>query len=267
MKGAKLDLSNGPDQQLLKESPGESLSPSHVRRLRNIHRSAGWPCCDPVEVELVAAGWLERQRSPFSHETVRLTERAVAFVTAAAASTASDPSKTVYEALVHQVAREMTRNGRLAWCNLPLRMELPVANATGLAQARSCLAKPDVFSIRNTSVEAYAQPITHVVIVDRADLMEQLDDPDHELVYHEVGGECWYVLDNGTTGAPVVELSEIPQGCGVLVREGSRLVVARSALHRARPRLPFAVWLALAKTQPVRGADEGAQGLLGDTER
>ncbi|MDZ4360108.1 MAG: hypothetical protein U1B84_27465, partial [Variovorax sp.] len=31
----------------------------HARRLREIYRSAGWPCCDPIEVELLAGGFLE----------------------------------------------------------------------------------------------------------------------------------------------------------------------------------------------------------------
>ena len=39
-----------------------SLGPLHSRRLREIWRSAGWPCQDLVEVELLVAGLLERVR-------------------------------------------------------------------------------------------------------------------------------------------------------------------------------------------------------------
>ena len=35
----------------------------HRRRLRDVWRSAGWPCCDMVEVELLAAGLLKRVRA------------------------------------------------------------------------------------------------------------------------------------------------------------------------------------------------------------
>jgi ABC-type sulfate/molybdate transport systems ATPase subunit len=38
------------------------------------------------------------------------------------------------------------------------------------------MAKPDVFSIRNTSVEAYAEPLVHEVKVRRADLLADLRD-------------------------------------------------------------------------------------------
>ena len=59
----------------------------HARRLREIHRSAGWPCCDALEVDLLAAGLLERVRSAFGHETLRLTDAGIACLAGALAST------------------------------------------------------------------------------------------------------------------------------------------------------------------------------------
>ena len=44
--------------------------------------------------------------------------------------------------------------------------------------------------------------------------------------------------------------------------EAGRLVVARAAVHRTLPRMPFGTWMALAKAQPVRGFDDDAQGIL-----
>jgi hypothetical protein len=38
--------------------------------------------------------------------------------------------------------------------------------------------------------------------------------------------------------------------------------VARSAVHRALPRMPFSLWMALAKVQPVPGFDDESQDLL-----
>lgn len=35
------------------------LKKVHTRRLREMYRSAGWPCLDVVEIELLAAGLLE----------------------------------------------------------------------------------------------------------------------------------------------------------------------------------------------------------------
>ncbi|MEZ5703405.1 MAG: hypothetical protein R3E42_17830 [Burkholderiaceae bacterium] len=40
-----------------------ALTRQHHRRLRDLYRSAGWPCQDMLEVELLAAGQIERVRS------------------------------------------------------------------------------------------------------------------------------------------------------------------------------------------------------------
>ena len=39
-----------------------ALTRAHARRLRDLYRSAGWPCQDALEIDLLAAGLLERQR-------------------------------------------------------------------------------------------------------------------------------------------------------------------------------------------------------------
>lgn len=263
MTSSEGDLTDGQTPQILDESPSESLKPSYVRRLRTVHRSAGWPCCDPVEVDLVAAGLLERRRSALGHETVHVTEKGLPYLTRLrpnAEEAIETPSAR--EALIQQVAREMTRNGRLAWCGLRLRVEL----AQKEGGIRWGVAKPDVFSIRNTSVEGYAQPVVHQIIAERSDLVAHLADPDAHAVYRELGGECWYVLSDDAQGIPVAAPDVVPQEYGVLVRDGSRLAVARSATHSARPRMPFTVWMALAKSEPIRGLDEGVQGLLSGVE-
>ena len=234
----------------------------HARRLREIHRSAGWPCCDALEVDLLAAGLLERIRSAFGHETLRLTDAGIACLAGALAINRSALSK--HEALVEQVAREMTRSGRLAWRGLSLRARLPAIGETG--KPRWCIARPDVFSIRNTSVEAYAQPIVHEVKVHRADLLSDLRKPDKRAAYLDLGGECWYVLGCDAKDRPIAEPEEIPSECGVLLARQGRLVVARAAVHRPLPRMPFPVWMALARAQPVAGLDEGMQGMLGESE-
>jgi len=40
----------------------------------SIWRSAGWPCRDQVELDLVAAGWVALERDTGGHETIRLTD-------------------------------------------------------------------------------------------------------------------------------------------------------------------------------------------------
>jgi hypothetical protein len=54
-----------------------ALSAVHRRRLREVWRSAGWPCHDLIELDLLAAGLIERVRQPSGHETLRVTDAGV----------------------------------------------------------------------------------------------------------------------------------------------------------------------------------------------
>ncbi len=263
------------------------LGRHHMRRLREVYRSAGWPCHDMVEVELLAAGLLERVRDAAGHETLRLTDDGITRLSQTLA--ANRAVRTNHERLALKVAREMLRAGRIVWRELSLRAQVPaggalpaeaptawiaLASAGGWAEPplaakppmRWCIAKPDVFSIRNTSVEAYAQPVVHEVKVSRADLLGDLRRPDKRAAYLDLGGECWYVLGRDAKDRPIGSPDEIPPECGVLIECGERLEVARAAVRRAVPRLPFAVWLALAKAQPMPGFDDDAQALLNDEQ-
>jgi hypothetical protein len=236
-----------------------ALGRTHARRLREIYRSAGWPCKDLLEIELLAAGMLQRIASPSGHETLRVSDTGVALLAATLNRNRSALSN--HEALVERVACDMVRAGRVAWRALSLRARLPPAQAG--EPARWCMAKPDVFSIRNTSVQEYVDPIVHEIKVQRSDLLGDLRRPEKRAAYLDLGGECWYVLGCDAKGRPIGAPDEVPPECGVMLVEQQRLVVARGAPRRARQQLPFSVWLALAKATPVAGLNEDAQDLLG----
>jgi hypothetical protein len=55
-------------------SPVFNLPATHRRRLREVWRSAGWPYQDLIEVELLAAGLLERRQDAAGRETLRVTD-------------------------------------------------------------------------------------------------------------------------------------------------------------------------------------------------
>lgn len=236
-----------------------ALTRTHARRLREIYRSAGWPCQDLIEIELLAGGLIERQRSALGHETLRLTDAGVKVV--ATSLERNRAAMSAHETLVERVATEMLRAGRLAWRGLSLRAQVPQAAPDADQALRWCMAKPDVFSIRHTTVETYVEPIVHEVKVRRADLLGDLRHADKRAAYLDLG-ECWYVLGCDARGRPIGEPDEIPSECGVMMLDGSRLTVARAAPRRARTSLPFGVWMALAKATPVAGLDEGVQGML-----
>lgn len=48
-----------------------------MRRLRQLYRSAGWPWLDALELELLAAGWLERLPDGEGRERLRLSEAGI----------------------------------------------------------------------------------------------------------------------------------------------------------------------------------------------
>lgn len=250
----------------------------HARRLREVYRSAGWPCQDPVEIELLAAGLLSRERGPGGHEHLRVTDTGLQVL--AASLRHNRAAFDAHEALVGRVAREMGRAGRVTWRGLSLRAALEAAhdakaeaNASapgtdGRGIARWCIAKPDVFSIRNTSVPHYVDPVVHEVKVRRADLLGDLKKPAKREAYLFLG-ECWYVLGCDARGRSIGEPDEIPAECGVMLALGDRLVVARAAPRRERSGLPFGVWMALAKAPCLPPPDEDAQAFLappGDTD-
>jgi hypothetical protein len=231
----------------------------HLQRLRQIYRSAGWPCQDAVEIELLAAGLLQRVTAASGHESLRVTDAGILQLQHSLAR--NQAARNAHETLVGQVALEMARAGRLVWRGLSLRAQVPTDNPD--QPLAWCLACPDVFSIRNTTVEAYLQPIVHEIKVSRADLLGDLRKSAKRAAYLGLGGECWYVLGTNAQGAPIAQPDEIPPECAVMLYDGTRLSVARPPPAKPAQKLPLHVWMALCKATPVRPLEDDAQGLLG----
>lgn len=228
------------------------LSAAHCRRLRQVWRSAGWPCQDMLEVELLAAGLLQRLRDADGRETLRVTDAGVALL--ARALRANRAARDAHESLVERVACQMQRAGRIVWRGLSLRAHLGEGDAAGWA-----VAMPDVYSIRHTTVEAYLEPIAHEIKVKRADLLSDLRHEAKRAAYLALSSECWYVLRAG-----IARPEEIPPECGVMIADDAGLAVARPAPRRPM-RMSFGLWMALARAAPVdHRPDEDAQAWLGD---
>jgi hypothetical protein len=225
----------------------------HQRRLREVWRSAGWPCQDLVEAELLAAGLLERVRQPSGHETLRVTDAGVAALSSTLQRNRA--RRGAHESLVERVVRETTRAGRIAWCGLSLRARVGDGD-----EGSWVMAMPDVFSIRHTTVEDWLEPAAHEIKVTRADLLSDLRHPHKRHAYRALSSQCWYVLKAG-----IAQADEIPAEFGVVfARPGGELDVARPAPRRAL-RLPLATWMALARANAEAGPDAESQGWLGAT--
>ncbi len=236
-----------------------ALTAAHRRRLKAMWRSAGWPCRDPLEAELLAAGLLAQQVDAAGRETLRVTDAGI--VVMAETLQRNRASRDAHEALVARVAREMQQAGRIVWRGLALRARIgeDAASQASGTEPGWAIAMPDVYSLRHTTVEAYLAPVAHEIKVRRADLLADLRRPAKGEAYRWLAGECWYVIREGIASA-----DEIPPVYGVLVAPdaGGPLQVARPAPQRAMT-LPFMVWMALARATP-EPVDDDAQLQLGE---
>lgn len=277
------------------------IGTAHRRRLRALWRSAGWPSQDLLEVDLLVAGLVERQRDAAGRDTLRLTDAGLREL--AASHQGHRRARDGHEALVARVALDMHRNGRLVWRGLTLRAPVPAAlrmpvappspsagapvggpmlpaspppglfeaieadPAPAAAEAvRWVLAMPDVYAIRPSTREDQVLPVAHEVKVRRADLLADLRRPAKGEAYRALASECWYVLHAGIGHA-----DEIPSAYGVMQAhplpgsDGPAYGVLE--VLRPAPRRPYvpplAVWLALARAAPERfdEADLGAAEL------
>jgi hypothetical protein len=230
------------------------LSTAHRRRLREVWRSAGWPCQDMLEVELLDLGLLQRLRDGDGRETLRVTDAGVRVL--AATLQKNRAARDAHEALVERVARQMLRAGRIVWRGLSLRAHVVAGDDT----ATWAMAMPDVYSIRHTTVEAYLEPAVHEIKVTRTDLLSDLRHEAKRAAYLALSSQSWYVIRQG-----IAQPQEIPPEFGVLLATPAGLEVARSAPKRPL-QMSFGLWMALARATPVDNAqDQDAQAWLGGT--
>ncbi len=204
---------------------GTDWSAAHRRRLREVWRSAGWPCHDGIELDLLAAGLLVRHWDTEGRETLRLTDAGITAL--AATRRRAQVALDAHEALVGRVVRDMQRAGRVAWRGLSLRAPLP----DDQGGVQWVMAMPDVYSIRHTTVEAYTEPVAHEIKVSRADLLSDLRRPDKGAAYLALASQCWYVLRRG-----IAEPDEVPEAYGVMLADEAGLeVVHGGGARRAVP--------------------------------
>ncbi|MDI4632871.1 hypothetical protein J7U46_07405 [Pelomonas sp. V22] len=255
-----------------------ALTRSHRTRLMNLWRSAGWPCKDGVEIDLLAAGLVRQQDDEQGREQLRLTEAGIAWL--AEARQQGQRALSKHDRLALRFAEQLMGGGRIVWRELSLRAMVDPEATVLRAEERAPLwpeepmpeaaaphawrlARPDLFSVRNTSVEAYLQPQVHEVKASRADLLSDLRHAAKRQAYEWLSSESYYLFPAG-----IAEPEEIPEPYGVWVLHGDldsgRFEQLRPAHHQSR-QLPFAVWLALAKATPLpRFDDESPQAPLNE---
>jgi hypothetical protein len=256
--------------------------------LKEIWRSAGWPVRDGVEMDLLTANWVTLSVATSGHETLCVTDAGLRLL--ADARERGRRACSPHDRLGQRVATHLMDSGRIVWRELSLRAKYDVAEPSSsgseppadaplallvigdeIASVPAAnrktswrIARPDVFSVRNTSVEDYLHPAVHEIKVNRADLLSDLRNPAKRESYRWLCCECFYVFPHG-----IAEPQEIPEEFGVWTLHGAiddgRLELLRPARH-SPCKLPFPVWLALAKATPMRPDRESAQDCLADQQ-
>lgn len=294
-----------PNAPLPDPAPPIRLTRHHHTRLMQVWRSAGWPCRDGIEIDLLAAGCIALHADPGGLETLKLTEDGIR--TLAAARQRNVRAVSSHDRLAHKFAAQLMQGGRIVWAELSLHALLEHPAAAACAEACAAqqsvppaerplsaittatfstplqsalwaggddtpaarraanvwrMARPDLYSVRNTSVPSYLQPMVHEIKYSRADLLSDLRHEAKRQAYHWLCEECYYVFPAG-----IAEPEEIPEQFGIWVLHGGldtgRFEQLRPARHRSCT-LPFAVWMALCKSTPLRAEEQGVQCHLGE---
>ena len=269
--------------------------------------TAGWPCRDGIEIDLLAARLVALQATADGSETLQLTDAGIAYL--ADARQRGLRALSGHDRLAQRFAEQhLLAGGRIVWRELSLRAPIlsepaavlvastvateAAANLDAVPSALPALpamaalwdedptqddgtpavasrparqswrmARPDLFSVRNTSVEAYLQPMVHEIKFSRADLLSDLRHAAKRQAYEWLCESCYYVFP-----ARIAKPEEIPPQFGVWVLHGEvddgHFELLRPARH-AVCKLPFAVWMALCKAAPLRSQTETAQTRLG----
>lgn len=227
-------------------APLPPLKRAHATRLRQIWRSAGWPAHDTIEIDLLAAGWLERRLDACGRDRVVVTPLGVAALSAHLVGNRS--GRDPHETLVERTAAWVSAQGRHAFTRTQFRVK---------AEDGWKIAMPDVLSIRRTTRLDGLAPVAYEVKARRADLLGDVRNPAKRAGYRQVSSAFYYVIAEGIGTA-----ADVPDDCGLIVAGD-----AGFAIERASPvsevTWSFAHWMALVVADRHRGADGDGQLLLG----
>jgi hypothetical protein len=227
------------------------ITRKHLTRLREIYRSSGWPCRDPLEIDLIVGGMVQAERYDQGRETLQVTPAGM--LALAEAHATNRANRSAHDELVMKVAERMQQEGRIVWTELALRAQVDEVWTQAI---------PDVFSIRHTTVEAYLEPVVHEIKVSRADLLGDIKRPEKRAAYLAIASQVYYVLGLNAKGHPVAEAEEVPAECGVMVANETQLDVIRIAPKQPFSGLRFDMWMTLAKAAPLqREFEEGQMSL------
>ena len=220
----------------------EALTRSHLRRLRRYFRSAGWPCQDNIELDLLRHGYVRRETAGTLLETIVVTDAGIALL--AQQLELNRRAFAEHDALVDRVARWLMSQKRLVFRGVTLRTRIDETWA---------LSRPDIFSLRHVTSSRRLHPAVHEIKVRRADLLGDIKKDTKRRGYQSYSQSFHYVIAEG-----IADPDEIPEDCGLIVATPNTLRIVRPAPHRPAA-LTTAQWVALVRAGAEFGDDDDPQ--------
>jgi hypothetical protein len=221
------------------------LTRSHLRRLRQYYRSAGWPCHDNIEIDLLRHGLVRREVMTGATpglEAIVVTDTGIAALARFLES--NRHAHAAHDMLVDRVARFLLAEKRLVFRGIGMRTYL---------DDNWALSRPDVFSVRHVTSSRRLHPAVHEIKVNRADLLGDLKKESKRRGYQSYSQSFYYVILEG-----IADAGEIPEDCGLMIATSAQLRLVRAAPQRAAT-LTTAHWMALARGRAEFDDDDGPQ--------
>jgi hypothetical protein len=279
---------------------------SHLSRLMKIWRSAGWPSRDPIDIDLLAAGWVSLVGDHPAQECLRLTDAGIALL--AQSRHDNRRAASAHDRLALRMADLLMDSGRLVWRELSLRAQIELDAAKDAApDAASPLPVPDTTVYQRfmaseglwAEEEAKAERAAKAAPTPKPQLQWRLSRPDLfsvrrtsnpaylQPLVHEVkvsradlfsdlrhkakrASYQWLCSEcHYVFPAGLAEPRELPEELGVWVIHGDIDTGQLEMLRPARHNpcsIPFDVWMSLAKASPVQRPLERTQAELANAD-
>ena len=182
-----------------------TLSRQHYKRLRFYWQgraNGGAGMTDGIDLDLAALGLVERFERFGYGVCFRITQAGEQELAAEKAREVE--RRQPHHALAGRLAQWRQSQGRVTWQNIELLVDLE----SGGRQA----IRPDVFSVAATYDEKRINPCVDEVKVSRADFLADVAHPEKRGGYGKIAEVLYYAAPAG-----MIEPSEVPEGCGLLV--------------------------------------------------
>jgi hypothetical protein len=185
------------------------LSRQHIARLRSYFRCGvrgGAGRGDNVDLDLAAAGYISRSERHSGYAEFAITHAGELVLAAAKADEIA--RRQPHHELGSRLAEWLRSKGRITWENIQMTIARPEGGRR--------VVRPDVFSLATTYDAKRVNPCVHEVKVSRADFLADLAKPEKRQGYAAFCEQFFYVAPAG-----VIEPSELPPHCGLLIERGT----------------------------------------------